>query len=601
MAPTFIRLSARHTLGLLVVLSLVLLVPVLLTPAAAVQANSVVVGDGVHAASCNMFSLGKAMNNNTTADITFSCGGPATIVITQGGGLNAVPGKRFKIDGGNVITISGIDAYRMFAVHGSGVLTLANMILTHGYAASGGAYPTQGGAILNEDAYLALDHVTVRDSRAIYSAGGIEATGGTTLVKDSLIENNRSVYGGGIDSLSQLTLINTTVRANEAITGGGLDVGGVVVISASQVYSNTADASGGGLYVASGASVTINGSQFYRNFGGGTFYGAGTGGGAIANRGFLRINNSLLSGNSTLFSGGGILNADLGEIELHDSLLSGNQASDYGGAIHDAAEDLVQHSRRLSVVDSTFSGNMADFGGGLSNVNAAVAVVLRTTFRGNVAHFYGGGLINDNTAVVDVYETTFSGNSAANGGGVFNSVQAATSVENSTLSSNTSSNFGGGLYNLGQASLRNATLSNNSASAGGAAYMGNTAATVVTNTILAYSPSGGNCNGTLTSSKHTLSSDLTCGLPITDTIKGNSPNGLDPLLTILANYGGPTWVHMLKLGSPAIDGIVGSDAPLNDQRGRARPIGIGFDIGAVERQTADSNLAPWLYLPLLRR
>src|SRR5439155_23348114 len=160
------------------------------------------------------------------------------------------------------------------------------------------------------------------------------------------------------------------------------------------------------------------------NFGGGTFYGSNTGGGAIANRGFLRINNSLLSGNSTLFNGGGILNADLGEIELHDSLLSGNQASDYGGGIHDAAEDLVQHSRRLSVVDSTFSGNMADFGGGLSNVNAAVAVVLRTTFRGNLAHFYGGGLMNDNAAVVDVYETTFSNNIAANGGGVFNSVQA---------------------------------------------------------------------------------------------------------------------------------------------------------------------------------
>ena len=78
-------------------------------------------------------------------------------------------------------------------------------------------------------------------------------------------------------------------------------------------------------------------------------------------------------------------------------------------------------------------------------------------------------------------------------------------------------------------------------------------------------------------------------------------NSTDPKLGTLGNYGGPTWVHMLKLGSPAIDGVVGSDAPLNDQRGRARPIGIGFDIGAVERQAADSNLAPWLYLPLLRR
>jgi hypothetical protein len=59
---------------------------------------------------------------------------------------------------------------------------------------------------------------------------------------------------------------------------------------------------------------------------------------------------------------------------------------------------------------------------------------------------------------------------------------------------------------------------------------------------------------------------------------------------------------MLKLGSPAIAGVVGSDAPGTDQRGQSRPGPDGsYDIGAVERQPADSDLAPRLYLPQVVR
>ena len=70
----------------------------------------------------------------------------------------------------------------------------------------------------------------------------------------------------------------------------------------------------------------------------------------------------------------------------------------------------------------------------------------------------------------------------------------------------------------------------------------------------------------------------------------------------MGNYGGSTQVHMLKANSPAKDAVVGNDAPLFDQRGLPRPGPDGsFDIGAVERQDNDSNLAPRLYLPLLER
>jgi len=61
-----------------------------------------------------------------------------------------------------------------------------------------------------------------------------------------------------------------------------------------------------------------------------------------------------------------------------------------------------------------------------------------------------------------------------------------------------------------------------------------------------------------------------------------------PLLGPLADNGGPTWTHALLAGSPAIDAA--DDAacvapPINgvDQRGVARPQGVGCDVGAFER------------------
>jgi len=150
----------------------------------------------------------------------------------------------------------------------------------------------------------------------------------------------------------------------------------------------------------------------------------------------------------------------------------------------------------------------------------------------------------------------------------------------------------------------NVTLSSNSATTGGALYMLSGYPTLLTNTIIAYRPAGGNCSGTISSSIYSISSDNTCALA--GLVKTLNPNNLDPLLTALGNYGGPTLVHMLKLGSPAIDVIpkftngCGTTVSTN-QRGAPRPINGKCDIGAVERQLADSDLAPRLYLPLIVR
>jgi hypothetical protein len=104
------------------------------------------------------------------------------------------------------------------------------------------------------------------------------------------------------------------------------------------------------------------------------------------------------------------------------------------------------------------------------------------------------------------------------------------------------------------------------------------------NTIVANSPQGGDCNGPIASSKYSIASDNTCGL-----VGLGDRNATDPMLTPLGAYGGPTPVFMLATGSPGINGVIGNDAPATDQRGIARPQGVGYDIGAVERTPTDTD------------
>ena len=68
---------------------------------------------------------------------------------------------------------------------------------------------------------------------------------------------------------------------------------------------------------------------------------------------------------------------------------------------------------------------------------------------------------------------------------------------------------------------------------------------------------------------------------------------LDPLLSPLANNGGPTATHALSFDSPAVD--MGNDnaAVGYDQRGIGYPrtIGANVDIGAFEADTSDRIFA----------
>ena len=506
------------------------------------------------------------VNNCTTAGlqtalsgangmITFNCGvAPVVITVTDNGGLDVLAGKKFTIDGGDKITLDAAHSNRLFDVRVGGALTLTNIILTGGYQdGAHGNLPDLGGAILAEGLSLTLDHVTIRNSMAVGSGGGLEIISGTILVKDSLIEGNQSSSGGGIDNASQLslvsalTLVNTIVRSNHALTdfGGGLNLNRTVVIDGSQIDNNVAQYGGG-----------------------------------INDSGTLTLTNSTVSSNSA-YSGGGIY-INGGKVALITSTLHANTAV-LGGGILNAGV--------LTLTSSTLSGNSADYGGGIEN-----------------------GSINPGVTLA-LYDSTLSNNSATNsGGGIVNGAFSAVTMFNSTLSGN-SAEAGGGIYNAGQTTAVNVTFDNHVASTGTAhnLYL-DLGVLTLTNSIVNNAASyGANCFGggfpKSVSRGHNLANDTSCGLMTT----GDHEGPLVPiLLGGLANHGGPTLTQLPHAASAAIDGgddFVCAAPPISqaDQRGVFRPLdgnGDGFahcDIGGVERQPSDADSVPWLWLPLIRR
>lgn len=140
-------------------------------------------------------------------------------------------------------------------------------------------------------------------------------------------------------------------------------------------------------------------------------------------------------------------------------------------------------------------------------------------------------------------------------------------------------------------------MKDNRAESGGGLWNGSHANNLVylKNTVLA--DNAGNCSGKApASARYSLSTDSSCMLSGLGNLT-NTPAGLFPLM----DNGGSTKTHLPSYTSFLVGGVNSLDLPLFDQRGIGRPQGLAGDIGAVERTLGDPLVAPWLYLPLIKR
>lgn len=130
-------------------------------------------------------------------------------------------------------------------------------------------------------------------------------------------------------------------------------------------------------------------------------------GGAIVNlHGSLIICNSTFAGNTAEY-GGAIVN--LGALKICNSRFAGNVAENGGAIYHDAG--------RLTVENSTFTGNVADWAGGAIFNGGGTVDIGDSKFIGNVAPSGGGAIVIAEYGTVNVSDSAFSSNVASRGNG----------------------------------------------------------------------------------------------------------------------------------------------------------------------------------------
>jgi sugar lactone lactonase YvrE len=201
-------------------------------------------------------------------------------------------------------------------------------------------------------------------------------------------------------------------------------------------------------------------------------------------------------------------------------------------------------------------------GSGGALYNAGTVTVERCTLSGNSATT-GGATRNDGTLTLT--QCTLSGNSSPNDGGAIVNFGSSLTLTHCTISGNTATNLGGGIMiSSGLATITNCIVSGNTASNG--------------RDIWSNGPVGG---VTRVGANVIGFAGKTPDAPDS----GPAANTADPLLGPLTDNGGPTQTMALLAYSQAIDAVPapavvpGIDI---DQRGFARSLGSGPDLGAYE-------------------
>lgn len=509
--------------------------------------------------------------------------------------------------------------FRIFQVNTGATLTLNDLTLRGGDPGANthrDAY--DGGAIHNKGTCI-LDHTTVDGNHAGNGKGSISDylglgghgggifNDGIVTLTDSTLSNNRAGNGGvgygpyvaakggdggSIYNLGTLTLVRTHITDNSTADSPTTRHGATI-------------GAGGGIYNL--GALTANASDFSGNHtGNGTGYftsSVGGNGGAIYNAGELDLADSIFANNSTgtilgqdsSGSGGAIYNDTAGHMSLSTSQLANNSSS-IGGRSWGVSSDggdggAIANAGSAQVTDTIFQSNTcgdgASGGRGGGIFNSGTLNVAQSTFHQNKA---GDGWQGDSQA----------GGNGGSGGGIYNIGTAA--ISNSSLRKNitgdgtsgtpdSAGGNGGGIANRGTLTLVHLTLDDNRVgttyhSGKGGALANESGTLLLQNSIIANSPSGGNCFGTIDDGGGNLR------------YPKNDPSCVGkygkPSLGQLQDNGGATQTIALAPDSAAINLALDANCPATDQRGFARPQGKHCDSGAFELEmpTAPSLRAP---------
>jgi hypothetical protein len=272
-----------------------------------------------------------------------------------------------------------------------------------------------GGFSSNTGTFTANDLTIANGSYAGSLAACIEGFGGTLALNRVDVTNCHSsgtyqlVFGGAVD-VTTLEMTDSTITNSSLVATGTHGTG-----------------AGGGAYASDRATLvrsTISGNSVSAPYG--AYDGYATLGGGLYSRGVLSLVDSTISGNTIIATntgedakGGGVYVHGLATIV--GSTIDGNSADGDGGGIYKAVfsnygDPPPPQDTRLTVRDSTISGNSAASGAGIAS--ARPLYLSNSTVAFNSASDGGGGVmfrlagIYDSSGVLDLQSSIVAPNAA---------------------------------------------------------------------------------------------------------------------------------------------------------------------------------------------
>jgi hypothetical protein len=325
-------------------------------------------------------AIATANSQSGSAKIVFAPKVSGTIDLSSGP-LTITNNLEIDGPGAGQLAVSGQGASRVFVIDGGSYgaasqVTIKGLTIEDGLATSDLAFPPSGGGILDLMASL-----TLRDS--VLDSNQAPLGGAGAMIYRGSLNDSGSTWANNVilGNASSTTVGSDTLDYN----GSGVDVFASVATSdnttfTSNIYlSAVVDTAGGGISAEEGSTLSVSGGTFNGNQ-------AGDGGGISAEEGStLSVSGGTFDGNQSGDGGGAILAGDNTNVTVVNSSFTNNIASFGGGAV--AVVQLVETSTtpQLIVQSSTFVGNQAGYEGGGIQTLGATAKISGSVFTANQA------------------------------------------------------------------------------------------------------------------------------------------------------------------------------------------------------------------------
>ncbi len=389
------------------------------TGSGAISYNSAEKGAGVYVAGCEYVMDGGSVNSNKNA--------------LTGGGVY-VAGGTFTLKSGeikeNCTTISS-GSWTSVAEKGAGVYVESGTFNMEGGSIENNAAKYYGGGVYVESGTFHMTDGTLSGNRTLtgygtspnylYGAGAVHVAGGSFVMDGGNITNTETYSGASVQIAAGATFtmnggaISKSKRKytgsadSETEYGGGVSVFGSFEMNGGEISSCDAGSGseGGGVYVDTGATFTMNGGLISGNK-------AGNGAGVLVNaNATFTMADGEISGNgisSTDGSGGGVYNR--GSFTINGGKINNNTAKENGGGAI-----VVAAGGKLTVTGGEMKNNSANgYGGAIYVYDNATAYISGGTFSGNSVSEYDGGAIYAH-GELHLSGGIITGNSAKRSGG----------------------------------------------------------------------------------------------------------------------------------------------------------------------------------------